>query len=1039
MKQILFIIAISLGVSLGTFAQSSDMIEISGVVTDEKNEPLIGVSVFLKGSPTIGTVTDIDGKYKLKMEAFNRVVFSYIGFETQEILVKEQTLINVTLKESEAKSLDEVVVTGTGVQKKLTVTGAISTVNVEQLKSNPTTSIVNALAGNVPGMLTMQTSGQPGNNISEFWVRSVSTFGAGSSALVLVDGFEREFSQINVEDVESLTVLKDASETAIYGSRGANGVLLVQTKRGQEGKIKIEAKYETIYNTRTFTPEFVDGYTYAQMANEARVTRNQEPMFIGQELEILRLGLDPDLLPNVDWMDLLLKDGAWTNRATVTLNGGGANARYFVSGSYVSEEGMYKDDETLKQRYDTNANFSRYNYRMNADIDITKTTLFQVGMSGHLRKRNEPGAYGHDVWGSLMMYNPVTTPIKYSNGYIPAYWVQDPDNLDDLAFDDIVSNQMNPWTLATQTGHHEKWWNETTANVSLNQNLSFITEGLKFVGRFAMDATNESTIRKLKRPEMWKAERFRDKDGEIIYKRIGKPVEMRQQAWSDGERRETLEAELGYDRGFNGHNVSSTFKYSQDSKIETQNIGGDIKNSIPRRHQGIAGRIAYDWKHRYFINFNFGYNGSENFAKGHQFGFFPAISTAWNIAEEPILDSADWLEMFKIRYSYGKVGNDDTGTRFPFLYTISPTSEQYNWADLNFNKTYSSMRYTQPGSDYLTWEIAKKHNLGVDISLFKDKFSLTVDFFQEQRDGIFMRREHLPQTAVYDQHPYGNVGSVKAKGFDGIVKFQDKIGNVDFTVRGNMTYGRSIVLERDEEISVYPYQSQKGFRDGQTRGLIALGLFKDYDEIRNSPKQTFGDVQPGDVKYKDVNGDGIIDGGDRTAIGSTSRPNLIYGLGLSANWKGFNLNVHFQGAGKSSFHINGSTVRAFSDSRWGNVLTDMIGNYWISRDISGTEETENPNARYPRLTYGWNNNNYQESTMWLRDGSYLRLKTLDIGYTLPKSFITRYGIQNLRFFVIGSNLITWSNFKLWDPELVSSNGHVYPIAKSVTLGVSVNI
>ena len=397
------------------------------------------------------------------------------------------------------------------------------------------------------------------------------------------------------------------------------------------------------------------------------------------------------------------------------------------------------------------------------------------------------------------------------------------------------------------------------------------------------------------------------------------------------------------------------------------------------------------------------------------------------------------MDMFKFRYSWGKVGNDQMDNRFPYLYNIGPGGTDYNWGDYNFDNKYTSLRYTQPGSPNLTWEIAKKHDAGLDMSLFGDVFSLTVDYFNEQRDGIFMQRRYLPYTSRFDADPFGNVGSVKTTGWDGNFAFKPKIGEVNLTLRGNMTLSKNKVLEKDEENNVYEYQMERGYRVGQAKGLIAVGLFKDYDDIRNSPKQEFGTVQPGDVKYKDVNGDGVINSGDRVAIGATQKPNFIYGMGASANWKGLDVNVHFQGAGKCSFFIDGPTVMPFSDGQWGNIMTDVVGNYWISRDISGTEETENPNAKYPRLSYGWNSNNYQESTMWLRNGSYLRLKTLELGYTLPKAITTRVHLNSLRFFLIGTNLITWSSFKLWDPEQSTKQGTEYPLAKSVSIGFTVSL
>lgn len=1025
MKKIFLIYMLLFGFATVLSAQE-EIVEITGKVTDESEEPLVGVNVYVADVPGLGTITDVDGNFTIEIPAFHRLAFSYIGFDKQEILIKEQRVVNVVLKESDDNVLNEVVVTGTGVQKKVTVTGAITTIDMDELKSSPSSSITNALAGNVPGIMAMATSGQPGKNISEFWIRGISTFGASSGAYVLVDGFERNLNELNIEDIESFSVLKDASATAIYGSKGANGVVLITTKRGQAGKINVDVKLENSYNTRTITPDFVDGLTYANLLNESRITRNQAPIYQPEELEILRLGLDRDLYPNVDWKDLLLKDGAMSRRANLNINGGGSTARYYVSASYVEEEGMYNTDSSLEDDYDTNANYQRWNYRLNTDLDITKTTLLKVGVSGSLAKRNSPGLGDNDVWGELFGYSPIRTPIQYSNGYVPAVG---------------SGNQTNPWVAATQTGFNENWENRIQTNVALEQNFDFITKGLRFTGLFGYDMNNYNNINRRKWPEQWRAERARDADGNLIFTHIAGPREMFQESGSSGDRREFLDLMFNYDISIGSHSISSTAKYTQDAFIRTQNLGDDLKNGVSERNQGLAGRVAYNWSLRYFVDFNFGYTGSENFAVGHQFGFFPAYSFAWNVAEEKVIkDNLQWVNMFKLRFSHGKVGNDNMGTRFPYLYTIESGGSGYQWAHYNFERSFPGMRFTQVASPYVTWEIATKSDLGLDMSLFKDRLIANVDYFEEKREGIYMSRNFLPQMVGLESSPAANVGAVQSKGFDGRVEYKQNIGEVNLTVRSNITYSRNEILERDEENNVYPYQMEKGYRVDQARGLIALGLFKDYDDIRNSPVQTFGSYQPGDIKYKDVNGDGVINDGDRVVIGSTRRPNMIYGVGTSARWKGLDVNVHFQGAGKSSFFTYGKTVYAFSEGEWGTVLKDLMGpNRWISSEISGDPSTEDPNASYPRLSFGGNANNYRESTFWLRNGAYLRLKTVDIGYTVPKQIVNKLHCNNLRIFVVGTNLLTWSPFKLWDPEMGSPRGEDYPLTKSITLGLNINL
>ena len=1038
MKNFLFICMLLLGLSTSALAQES--IVVTGVVTDTNKEPMIGVNVSISNIPGLGAITDLNGKYSIKMPPYHKLVFTYIGFEKVEVLVKEQRTVNVTMKEASAREIDEVVITGTGAQKKLTVTGAITNVDVDVLKANPSGSMANALAGNVPGILAMQTSGKPGS-VSEFWIRGISTFGASNSALVLVDGFERSLDEINVEDVESFSVLKDASATAIYGSKGANGVVLITTKHGKAGKINISAKAETFYNMLTQVPDFVDGYTYASMANEAKITRNLEPLYKADELEIFRLGLDPDLYPNVNWIDELLRKGSWSTRATLSMNGGGNTARYYVSGSYLDQQGMYKVDKALKD-YNTNANFRRWNYRMNVDIDITKSTLLKVGVSGSLQKANDSGVGSDAIWTALMGYNAIMVPKLYSNGYVPAYGNDNGD-------------RFNPWVQATMTGYRENWKNNIQTNVTLEQKLDFITKGLRFVGRFGYDTENNNWINRRKWPEQWKAKRFRATDGTLDYGRVAEERKMFQESGSDGLRNEFFEAELHYSRGFKHHHLGGTLKYNQSSKIKTVGLGDDLKQGIARRNQGLAGRFTYNWNYRYFIDFNFGYTGSENFAAGHRFGFFPAISGAWNIAEESLIKKhLKWMNMFKIRYSYGKVGNDNLGnTRFPYLYDIETMTKKdgdktvdtggYNFGDYTFDRYYGGMRYSSLSSPNVTWEIATKHDLGIDFSFFNDKLSGSVDYFNEKREGIYMLREYLPGIVGLESNPSANVGEVTSEGFDGHFTFRQKLGAVGLTIRSNITYSKNEIVDRDEENNYYWYKMQKGHRVNQARGLISLGLFKDYDDIRNSPVQDFDGykVMPGDIKYKDVNGDGKIDGNDQVAIGATTKPNLIYGFGIAANWKGLDVNLHFQGAGKSTYFIDGSTVHMFKlGDGWGNVLSEMANsNRWISADISGDPATENPNAEYPRLSYGPNSNNYQQSTYWLRNGSYLRLKTVEVGYTLPTQLVNKVHFNTVRIFFVGTNLLTWSAFKLWDPEMGSTDGKRYTLSKNLSLGISVNL
>jgi TonB-linked SusC/RagA family outer membrane protein len=1009
------------------------------VLGAEDNEPLIGATVAVKGT-SIGVATDENGNFSLDVpDQSSVIVISYVGMEPREIIARTlRNGINEFRLEEKKTTLNEVVVTGMGARKKITVTGAVTNVDVDDMKHYSTSNLSNALAGNVPGVIAMQTSGQPGKNKSEFWIRGISTFGAGSSAYILVDGFEREsIDDLNIEDIETFTVLKDASATAIYGSKGANGVVLITTKHGKEGKVKVNAKFESSYNTRTITPKFVDGLTYASLINEAHITRSEGTYYTPTELQLFANGLDPDLYPNVDWTDLILKDGAMSYRANANISGGGSTARYYASISYVTDEGMYKTDETLREKYNTNANYHRWNYRVNLDIDVTPTTLLRLGTSGDLSMRNSPGMGDTDTWNSLFGYNAILTPVLYSNGYVPMININ------------RAEDRTNPWVMTTQTGYKQEWNNNLQNNVSLEQDLRFITPGLRFTGRFGYDTYNYNYINHIQKPDRWYAN-GRDKEtGEIIYDKIKDKVDMYQEAGNDGSKRTFLDLLLSWNREFGVHNLGANLKYTYDSNIQTQNIGSDIKNSVSRKNMALAGQVSYNYNYRYFLDFNFGYNGSENFADGHRFGFFPAASAAWNITREKFMENVKWLDMFKIRYSYGEVGNDNVGTRFPYLYTIDYSGDNvYNFGTTSTptrTEYQHGLHYTSLASTNVTWEVAKKQDVGVDLAFLNNAFSLTVDYFHEKRTGIYMSRNYLPYSLGLEQSPAANVGAVKSEGFDGFFRYENRFGEVGLTVRGNFTYSKNTILDYDIENNVYPYQYQTGYRVNQVRGLIAEGLFADYDDIRNSPKQQFGDVQPGDIKYKDVNGDGVVDDGDIVAIGSTSTPNLIYGIGFSVNWKGIDFNAHFQGAGKSTIMMNGKAVWAFSQNSYGQILADLVDDRWVDAETAaqlGIAANENPNASYPRLVY-WDesgsHNNYRASTYWMRDCSYVRLKNLEVGYTLPREFTSRIHFGDVRFYVQGANLLTFSSFKLWDPEMGSSNGESYPLTKSITAGVQINL
>ena len=1000
-------------------AQEDKKLIIKGVVEDALG-PIIGASVVAKNQPGVGAITDLDGRFSLKVGAYDVLQITFVGYQPVEIPVlsiKDKNNLKVIMKEDN-QTIDEVVVTASGVQKKKTLTGAITNVELKQLNA-PGANLSNSLAGVVPGIIAMQSSGEPGENMSQFWIRGMSTFGAKSGALILVDGVERSFNEIPVEDIESFSVLKDASATAIYGQRGANGVVLITTKRGEKGKVKINVKAGFDWNTPVKVPEYASGYDWARLANEALVGRYENPLYTNEELDIIQHGLDPDLYPNIDWRDLMLKKGAPSYYANISFSGGSDNVRYFVTGRYTGENGRYRTSSS-ENKYNTNSTYERWNYRANVDMNLTRTTVLSVGVGGWLVNRTSPSSSSGDIWQSFASYTPVTAPRKWSTGQWP-----------------IVSGMTTPEYQMTQTGYRTIWENKMETNVGLEQDLSFITKGLKFNGVFAFDTYNKNTIVREKGEELWSAESLRDGNGNLVLKREANAKAMSQAKTVEGDKRYYLQASLDYSRLFaEKHRVGAFAMVYQQETSDVNFAEDDLMASIPHRTLAYSGRFTYAYKDKYLTEFNWGYTGSENFEKGKQFGFFPAVSVGWVLSEETFIKKMmPWMDQFKIRASYGEVGNDEiAGRRFPYITLVNTDDNAYSFGEFT-NNSAQGYRIKTMGTPYLTWEVAKKYDVGVDFSFFNSKITGTIDWFLDKRDDIFMKRNQMPlTTGLADQTPMANVGKMKSYGWDGNIAYTQRIGQVNLQLRANFTYQTTDVIDRDEAANELWYKMEKGFQLNQSRGLIALGLFKDQEDIDRSPSQVAlsnKTILPGDIKYKDVNGDGVITDDDKVPLGYRETPGLQYGFGLSANWKNWGINMLFQGTGKCDFFVGGSGPHAFHDGKRGNILQVMVdGNRWIPKEISGTEATEDPNADWPRLTYTNSNNNNRKSTYWLKERKYLRLRNLEITYDLPQMWTRKFLVSNMRIGFIGQNLFTWAPFKWWDPEGTNESGSSYPINRT---------
>lgn len=1022
MKKYFFLLCLFLFIPALAFAQGK--VKIKGVVTDSENELLIGVNVYPKTEQATGVITNIDGAYEISVKPGTVLVFSYIGFKSQEIKVgtgSAQT-VNVEMS-SDAQQLEEISVVGYSTQRKVSVVGSVTTLKPSELKIGGVSSISNTLAGRVAGLIGIQKSGEPGKDVSEFWIRGISTFGANSSALILIDGIDRGSSSLNElapEDIESFSILKDATATAVYGARGANGVVLINTKRGQEGKVSINVNVKTMIETLPRLPNYVDAYDYARLANEARIVRGDKSVYSPEVFDIIKYNMDPDLYPNVNWQKEILNKNTWGMQGNINISGGSKLARYYMSAFYRTNDAIYK--QTGMERYNSNVRRNQYAFRSNIDVDLTKSTLVSLLLSAKLVDENYPGIGNtNQIWEAQANLTPLTVPVRYSNGQLPAYGKDE---------------KSSPSVLLNETGFRTQHENTIESLIKIEQDLSFFVKGLKATGSISFDNYNNHITKREKMPDLYRATDRNWNTGELMTLKtvVAKPLTF--ESASYGIRTIYLEAKAEYNQVFNEkHRTGALFLYNQKDYQRTD--ATEVLASIPRRNQGIAGRLTYSYDDIYFLEANFGYNGSENFPKGQRFGFFPSMALGYVLSNyEFVKEKAPFINTLKLRYSYGLVGNDQirNDVRFPYLTTVSLNSPGYAFGDQGQNGYYNKgVTDAVLGSTGLVWEKATKQNFGIDMKLW-NAVDITVDAFIDNRNNIFMQRATLPGTIGVGTKPWGNVGKMKSWGADGTASYTRTFGDLMVELRGNFTLTRDKIIDYDEVPARYPYLAMKGTSFGITRGLIALGLFKDEEDVNCSPTQ-FGKVMPGDIKYQDVNGDGKIDDYDIVPIGNSDVPKLQYGFALAASWKGFDFNLFFRGASKVDYFMGGAGYYPFAGGVTGNVLSIVNdpSNRWTPASYSGDLSTENPNARFPRLTYGENLNNNRESTYWMADASYLRLKTLEIGYTLPKRLLTRCGMSNLRLSLIGDNLCVWDNVKLWDPEQASSNGAAYPLTRSYSL------
>lgn len=1000
---------------------------ISGHVFDENNESIPGLAVYLKDRAGVGTATDINGAFNMNAQTGDVIIFSFIGYKKVEhIVLKDESDLKVIMK-VDAQQVDEVVITGMGMkEKKVNLTGAITSVDVQQLQT-PATSITNMLGGRVPGIISVQTSGEPGSNMSEFWIRGIGTFGASSSALVLIDGLEGNLNNIDPADIESFSVLKDASATAVYGVRGANGVVLVTTKRGSSEKMQLDVRANVKISYLTKLPEYLRAYDYANLANEASVSRGAQPIYDDIEMKAIQYGLDPDFYPDVNWQSEILKNTSVQQTYYASARGGGSIARYFASLNMSNESAIYKQDENSK--YIKDVHYNTYGLRLNVDFDLSKTTNLYFGSDIHMGSQTLPGqgASTDQLWAAQAQLTPLTIPVRYSSGELPTY----------KSGGDLYS----PYTMLNYTGLKNISTYDGTYTARLQQDLSFLVKDLTFdmQGAFSNSTYFEET-RSVK-PDMYYAER-RDENGKLDLTHTVKKQGTQYSKNADYQyRKYFLQANLNWKCMLNDmHRMTVLAHYEMSDSKSTKDLGSDGMAAIPLRYQGFSGRVSYGFKDTYLLDINAGYTGSENFQKGKRFGLFPAISAGWVPTQYEFIQKAlPWLSHLKIRGSYGIVGNDRiSDKRFPYL-TIINESASVGWGYQGPGITESQM-----GADNLEWEKAKKMDLGIEGELFNNKLSFVVDFFKDTRDGIFQPRKQVPSYIGLVSMPWGNVGSMKSYGSDGNITYiQDISKDMSLTIRANFTYSNNKVNYFEEADTKYQYNSVVGRPYNFQKGLLSLGLFKDEEDIANSPKQTFGAYMPGDIKYKDINGDGVINKDDEVPLSYSNYPRFMYGFGCEFRYKRLSVAVLFKGTGDTDFtHSDyASGYIPFYGKKTGNVLsiTKDPSNRWISREYAAKmgwdpSIAENPNARFPRMSYGDLSNNSQLSNFWMDNSKYLRLAEVNVNYTvqLPK-VLKRVGLSSVDLSLVGTNLLVWDSVKICDPEQAVYNGQRYPIPASVTL------
>lgn len=1020
--------------------------KVTGVVKDSNGETIIGATVTVKNG-TSGVLTDIDGHFEIAVnDPQNTVlVISYLGYNTVEIPVAGRKSIQVVMKE-DVQTLSEVVVVGYGSQKKETLTGAISGIKGESLLKSPNASISNSLSGTVPGISSVQYSGEPGADDAKIFVRGVGSLTeSGATPLILVDGVERAFFQMDPNEIESISVLKDASATAVFGVRGANGVVLVTTKRGAEGKAKVSFSSSVGMQTPTRIVDIADSYTHASMRNLYDLNdgiSKENLIFSDYDLERFRLGDEPIMYPNTDWYDYLTKKFSMQTQHNLNISGGTKDVRYFISLGFLYQDGFFKKFRDMG--YNNNYKYSRYNYRANLDMNLSKSTVLKLNVGGIVGVKNAPN-YHNEFWSFLIATSaPFTSPGVVDGKKV----VTAPDR-----FGGMVTNTML-FSRFFGTGYSKQMSNTMNFDLVLTQKLDFITKGLTIEAKGSYNTTYSyskqiSTQRTTYIPFYYSTVRDPeleigdlDFNKEIVYKTDGKDGELHYGEGDKGRSRDWyFETSLRYQRKFGGHNFGALALYNQSKKY----YPGGVYDAIPTAYVGLVGRLTYDYSSRYLAEFNIGYNGSENFAPDKQFGTFPAGSIGYVISEEPFWKKNNIVTYLKLRASVGLVGNDNmSDNRFLYVDTwkVDQLGKDNAYKDYfdGYNFGLGNTLIANGADESLlsnrlvTWETALKQNYGFDLNMFNDKLRFTFDYFTERRRDILIKRQTIPTfiSLSKDILPVANMGEVNNKGYEISLKWNDKIKEFSYWVDTNVSYAKNKIIFQDEVNRPEPYMWRTGQSVGDIFGYVTEGFYTK-DDFESNGKLKEGLPVPatavgtGDLKYKDLNKDGKINDRDQCKIGNSKRPLYTFGLNYGIEYKGFFASMNWTAAKDANVTLNYSFRSPFGKNN--HVL------YQFLADGSWTEETA-ATAKYPRLSS--NTHNEQNSTTWVQDASYIKLKNATIGYNITNPKILKaIGASLISVKLTGYNLLTFDRLNFMDPEGEPNRAQSYPIMKIFNLGVNI--